>query len=84
MPAWRYGFQPGMLMPPPGGAIQEAIRQETGLDFNGGRPMPPATWMADEEESELDNITNTLVSVIPVHAMMAASLLAHPPEGAMR
>ena len=46
MLAWRYGFQAGMLMPPPGDAIQKAIRQETGLDFNGGRPL--ATCNMDE------------------------------------
>jgi hypothetical protein len=47
MLAWRGSFRPSDLMPP-----QEALRQfcaqEAGLDFNGGRPHPPAEWMIDK------------------------------------
>ena len=83
MLAWRYGFHPGMVMPPQGGAIQKHIRQETGLDFNSGRPMPPATWMVDEDEYETGEVQEALnmlgLSVNPIQAVLAASLLAHPP-----
>ena len=83
MLAWRFGFRPENLMPPQGGAIHKYIKLETGLDFNGGRPMPPATWMVDGDEYESGEVQSTLnmlnLSVNPIQAMLAASLLAHPP-----
>ena len=82
MLAWRYGFHPGMLMPPQGDRIQAQIRQELGLDFNGGRPHPKH-WMVGMEY-KTDRATQPALealglSVVPLQAMLAASLLAHPP-----
>ena len=83
MLAWRYGFEPGMLMPRQGDRSLDQIRRELGLDFNGGRPHP-RHWMVGMEEYKTDRATQPALealglSVVPLQAMLAASLLAHPP-----
>lgn len=78
--AWRWAFQPCFLLPPQ--KLRNFTEVERGLNFNGGRPQPPADWMSDMTEypqakPRLELLGNC---VVPQQAMVAASILAHGPE----
>ena len=77
MLAWRGHFNPAMLMPPQL-SLKQRIEAERGIEFNSGRPGPPATWMVDmadypQAKRALEMLGN---SVVPHQAILAASILA--------
>ena len=76
MLAWRGHFNPAMLMPPQ--SLKQRIEAERGLEFNGGRPGPPATWMVDMADyPKAKRALEMLAScVVPHPAILAASILA--------
>ena len=80
MLAWRRGFVPSMLMPDQGSMLRDHIQTELGLNFNGGRPTPPTDWMTEVDTYKVTKPSLELLgnSVVPVQAMLAASILAHP------
>lgn len=85
MLAWRGGFHPSFLIPaPPQGErnLHSHIVAARGLDFNGGRPSPPASWMVEMGDYAASKPRLELLGrcVVPHQAMLAASLLSHGPE----
>jgi len=69
-----------MLMPDQGSMLRDHIQTELGLNFNGGRPTPPTDWMTEVDTYKVTKPSLELLgnSVVPVQAMLAASILAHP------
>ena len=70
------------MLIPPQEALHDAFAAEMGLNFNGGRPSPPADWMIEKETYAQENGAKQSLEllgncVVPHQAVLAASILAN-------